>query len=112
MRLYSKEYTVGSTTVVVRTSDKLMKDMPRLNLPAKAIMLSGDAAFEVWLNQDETQKIEVYNSPYRTPIIPIEVFSFKIVAADTKKVTVHLFYDEQKGVVSGKHIERSEMKRT
>ena len=95
MKLYSKEYTIPTSTIVRRESEQLMDDCNRLNLPAKAIYCSGDAAFEIWLNEDERQKIEVYATPFRTPIIPVDIFGFKIVGTATKKVTVHLLYEPQ-----------------
>lgn len=86
--------------------------MPRLNLPAKSVFFTGNYAFEVWLNQDETQKIEVYSTPFRTPLIPVDLLGFKIVGTNAKLVTVHLFYEPMKGVITGRHIEKGSQKKT
>lgn len=111
LRLWSKEYTMDAKAKKVVTSDELMKDHPELNLPAKAIMVTGNAKTAVFINQDNDQAIRIYGINAH-PYVEIDVMSFRIEQANTKLTTIHLFYEPMKGVISGKPTERGEFKKT
>lgn len=92
MPILAIEETFTTTGKIDRNKSYLEKTYPELNLPAHAVALRGDAAFSVDLNDNPTQHLEAYATPFRIPKVDTKVSSYKLEGTDTKLVNVILWY--------------------
>jgi len=86
------EETFGATGKIERNKTYLELTYPELHFPALAIMLRGNEAFSVNLNNNPRQHIEAYSTPFRIPRLETKVTSYLLEGTNTKLVDVIFWY--------------------